>query len=405
MIKSCFILFIFLAYQSTVMAQEHNGTDEAAPIRVAAFNIGLDQARQVGELAKLLQPGDYIPALKSAEIIQRVRPDVLLINEIDGNDEGKTLAIYIQQYLARPQSDQVPIEYPYVYQPTCNTGLSSGISFRDEPDKIDNFGFGHYDGQYCMALLSRYPIETRSIHSFQKFLWQDLPGALLPALNGESWYSKAGLNAFRLSSKNHVDVPVNVDGKKVHLLISHPTPPVFDGEEDRNGTRNHDEIKFWQHYVNGGIDWLQNDKGHSVSGLNEYSRFVIMGDLNASTVEGDAKTVDKVRAITALLHDPLVAAGFSELQDAQHIPKRTGGLTPDSHRTGSQSKFALFHTAQWRMRADYVVPSRFGLDTIAGGVYWPGSEDEEHSLVTITEESPSSSDHRLVWLDVRITED
>lgn len=402
MVKSCFILLLFLFYQSAAMAKQHNAKNETPPIRVAAFNIGLDQARKAGDLARLLQSGDYIPALKSAEIIQRVRPDVLLINEIDGNDGGKTLKIYLEQYLAKGQSNQASVEYPYVYQPTCNTGVSAGISFRDEPDTIDNFGFGHYDGQYCMALLSRYPIEINAIHTFQYFLWQDLPGALLPTLNGESWYSKAGLNAFRLSSKNHVDVPVNVDGKIIHFLLSHPTPPVFDGEEDRNGTRNHDEIKFWQYYINGGVNWLQDDKGQLVSGLKDNSRFVIMGDLNASTVEGDAKSVDGVRAITSLLHDPLVAPGFSELQEPLLIPKRTGALTPD---TQSQSKFALFHTAQWRMRADYVVPSRYGLNTVSGGVYWPGPEEETLDLVTNTEQSPSSSDHRLVWLDVELTED
>ena len=38
-------------------------------------------------------------------------------------------------------------------------------------------------------------------------------------------------------------------GKTVHFLVSHPTPPVFDGPEDRNGTRNFDEIRFWADYV------------------------------------------------------------------------------------------------------------------------------------------------------------
>ena len=37
--------------------------------------------------------------------------------------------------------------------------------------------------------------------------------------------------------------------KTVHFLVSHPTPPVFDGPEDRNGKRNFDEIRFWADYV------------------------------------------------------------------------------------------------------------------------------------------------------------
>ena len=53
----------------------------------------------------------------------------------------------------------------------------------------------------------------------------------------------------RLSSKSHWDVPVTVGAHTVHVLASHPTPPTFDGPEDRNGRRNHDEIRFWADYI------------------------------------------------------------------------------------------------------------------------------------------------------------
>ena len=63
---------------------------------------------------------------------------------------------------------------------------------------------------------------------------------------------RAELDAVRLSSKSHWDLPIDIDGRTVHFLVSHPTPPVFDGPEDRNGTRNHDEIRFWADYVHAG---------------------------------------------------------------------------------------------------------------------------------------------------------
>ncbi len=53
----------------------------------------------------------------------------------------------------------------------------------------------------------------------------------------------------RLSSKSHWYVPIEVGKKTVHFLVSDPTPPVFDGPEDRNGTQNHDEMRFWADYV------------------------------------------------------------------------------------------------------------------------------------------------------------
>ena len=103
-----------------------------------------------------------------------------------------------------------------------------------------------------MAVFSKYPIDTAGARTFQTFRWADMPGALLPIdpATGQSWYSPAELEVVRLSSKSHWDVPIQIgSGRPVHFLVSHPTPPVFDGPEDRNGRRNFDEIRFWADYV------------------------------------------------------------------------------------------------------------------------------------------------------------
>jgi hypothetical protein len=71
---------------------------------------------------------------------------------------------------------------------------------------------------------------------------------------------------FRLSSKNHVDIPVSIDGKTIHVLMAHPTPPGFDGEEDRNGKRNHDEIRLFADYISPEKgDYLYDDNGNPAS--------------------------------------------------------------------------------------------------------------------------------------------
>ena len=104
-----------------------------------------------------------------------------------------------------------------------------------------------------MAVYSKYPIDTDDVRTFQTFLWKDMPGAMLPddpaTAAPADWYSPAELDVFRLSSKSHWDLPLDVGRRTVHFLVSHPTPPVFDGPEDRNGTRNLDEIRFWADYV------------------------------------------------------------------------------------------------------------------------------------------------------------
>ena len=80
-----------------------------------------------------------------------------------------------------------------------------------------------------------------------------------------------------------------IGGKVLHLLVAHPTPPVFDGAEDRNGRRNFDEVRLWADYISGGkqADYLADDQGRR-GGLEEKASFVIVGDLNADPVKGAA---------------------------------------------------------------------------------------------------------------------
>ena len=104
-----------------------------------------------------------------------------------------------------------------------------------------------------MAVYSRLPIDTKHARTFQHFLWKDMPGALLPDDPSKpgtaDWYSPDELDVFRLSSKSHWDLPIEVGRQARALPGGHPTPPVFDGPEDRNGRRNHDEIRFWADYI------------------------------------------------------------------------------------------------------------------------------------------------------------
>ncbi|MGV2338699.1 MAG UNVERIFIED_CONTAM: endonuclease/exonuclease/phosphatase family protein [Planctomycetaceae bacterium] len=91
---------------------------------------------------------------------------------------------------------------------------------------------------------------------------------------------------FRLSSKSHWDVPVEIGNHVLHVLASHPTPPAFDGAEDRNGRRNHDEIRLWHDYLTPeASSWIQDDSGKS-GGLPADASFVILGDLNADPIDG-----------------------------------------------------------------------------------------------------------------------
>jgi len=118
-----------------------------------------------------------------------------------------------------------------------------------------------------------------------------MPGALLPVnpATGQPWFSSAQLEVVRLSSKSHWDVPIDFYGRTVHFLVSHPTPPVLDGPEDRNGRRNFDEIRFWVDYLRPGraARYIYDDAGVT-GGLQAGAPFVIAGDQNSDPLDGDS---------------------------------------------------------------------------------------------------------------------
>jgi 3-phytase len=253
-------------------------------------------------------------------------------------------------------------------------------------------GFGKFSGQYAFVLLSQYELEREKIRTFQKFLWRDLPGALLPnhpdRLGQGDWYSEDELDILRLSSKNHVDVPVSVHGHRLHLLLSHPTPPVFDGPENRNGRRNHDEIRLWSDYLSVGenANYLIDDAGKS-GGLHSENLFVVLGDLNADPVDGDSYN----QAIRQLLeHERIHPAVWHD----NRVPRSEGGkfqkLRNPPHR-GDPAE----DTAAWGLRVDYVLPAR-ELKILRGGVFWPNPDETEATWLK------PSSDHRLVWVDLKL---
>ena len=239
-----------------------------------------------------------------------MRPDIVLLNEFDYfADPGEAVLPFLQRYLAQGQGGQRPLDYPYFYSAPVNTGVPSGFDLnrdgRIDDKGQDAFGYGLYPGHYGMLLLSRFPLVEETVRTFRLFRWRDMPDNLMQSMrtpDGEPWYDDEVQAVFRLSSKSHWDVQADIQGQRVHLLASHPTPPVFDGPEDRNGRRNHDEIRFWVDYLSGAgsgaaqADYIVDDQGGR-GGLRG-ERFVILGDLNASPVEGDARSA-AIRALVA----------------------------------------------------------------------------------------------------------
>jgi hypothetical protein len=374
-------------------------------VRVATFNCSLNR-NNAGQLITDLSTPANAQAKVIAEIIQRAAPDIVLLNEFDYDSNDTALDLFRANYLAISQNGAAPINYPYAYTAPSNTGVPSGFDL-DNNGSVgggnDAFGFGFFPGQFGMAIYSKYPIDESSIRTFQNFLWKDMPGALLPddanTAAPADWYSAEELGVFRLSSKSHWDVPVMIGDTRLHVLASHPTPPVFDGPEDRNGKRNHDEIRLWADYVTpGAATYLYDDAG-VVGGLPAGAKFVIVGDQNADPLDGDS--VDE--AILQLTEHPLIndtnppaAAGGAEAA----ILQRNANATHLGDPARDTADFA--DGAPGNLRADYVLPS-WTVPHAGGGIFWPTTTEPFFNLTGVF--PFPSSDHRLVWADLAIQSD
>ncbi|MGK2850710.1 MAG: endonuclease/exonuclease/phosphatase family protein [Candidatus Limnocylindrales bacterium] len=401
------------------------GVSGAAPTtRFATFNASLNRNAAGQALTDLSVPGNA-QADAVAEIIQRTRPDILLINEFDyvaptaAHPDGPLVDAFRANYLAVAHGDAAPIDYPYAFVAPSNTGVSSGFDLNNNGATVttpgaagygdDSLGFGNFEGQFGLVVYSRYPILIAEVRTFQHFLWKDMPGARLPddpaTPAAADWYSAAELAIFPLSSKSHWDVPIDVDGRTVHFLVSHPTPPVFDGPEDRNGTRNADEIRLWADYITPGPTsaYLYDDAGTS-GGLKPGERFVIAGDQNSDPLDGDSIP----GSAQQLLDHPLINDKVTpESAGGTYWSGIQGALNAQHESDPAQDTADFCDTPAFppcsgpgNLRADYVLPSK-SLRIHDAGIFWPVAADPLVRL-TGTGFPVPSSDHRLVWVDVSI---
>ena len=360
----------------------------AETLRVASWNASLSR-NGPGQLLNDLRKGEHPQIENVVAILTHIRPDIVLINEFDYDARHEAALLFADALRAADE----PLDYPHIFTSPPNTGQLSGFDLNGDGKTStaeDAFGWGKFPGQYGMLLLSRYPIaDTRT---FAKLLWQDLPGAELPQnVDGTPFPSAEAQTVMRLSSKSHWDIEVDVpEIGPVHVFASHPTPPVFDGPEDRNGLRNADEIRFWSHYIGGTS--LPDDGGNTAPRGDV--PFVILGDLNADPFDGDGIH----EAISALLADPALKDPHPGSQGAVEA----GPVGVNADHAGNAAR----DTADWNdergpgnLRVDYVLPSS-DLDVVASGVFWPVKSDPLARLLSLGKRA--TSDHHLVWVDIAL---
>jgi Endonuclease/Exonuclease/phosphatase family len=274
------------------------------------------------------------------QVIAAADADVLLLTGVDFD--------YNLVALAALNNALGADTYPHLFALPPNTGMATGFDLDGNGrlgEARDAMGYGRFAGAEGMAILSRMPIGQ--VTDLSVLLWRDLPDNIAPDMPADI----AAMQ--RLSTTGHWIVPL--PGAGITLLAWSATPPVFDGPEDRNGRRNHDETALWLRLLDGALP-VPAPTGPVVA----------MGVGNLDPVDGDGRN----DALLALL------ARTQNVADAD---------TADFTARGGPGN----------LRVDYVLPSP-DLTVIASGVIWPPPEDPFAAIVA------AASRHRLVWVDVAL---
>lgn len=370
-----------------------------------------------------------------AAIIQKNRPDVLLMNEFNNNgeaDDDRMLLGFMKNYLSVGQSINSveggdllePIHYPYFKQYATNTGLPIDMDVNNDGvlgSADDTQGFGFYHGHYGFTLLSMHEIDNTNTRTFQKLLRKDMPDSVNPTIEicdgskpipedmscGDNWYSNDVWNVIRMSSKNHVDAPIIVETKNgdvtINAFLAHPTPSGFDTVSYNNRYRNSDENRFWANYLDGYE--FKDDKG--IKGGFSGEHFVVMGDLNADDMMG-TQVNKPYDGILQIMNHPLVNQEVSRAGGSMS-PKSSGGTSEpnEGNNWNPPHDYPEVRTSTFGSRADYAVPSK-SLKTVDTGVCWAAEGEEGRLLFNDYryekgENKAISSDHRMVWVTVEVT--
>lgn len=333
----------------------------ADSLRLATWNPDLSR-QGPGLLLQSIRDRDDPQIAAVLSVLARLDADVVLLTGMDYDHGGLALRA-LQADLA-----DIGAPYPHAMALRPNTGVQTGLDLDGNGrtgEPRDAQGYGRFAGEAGMAVLSRLPLGAP--RDFSALLWSDLPGALLPPdLTPEARAVQL------LSTTGHYDLPVTLPGgTALHLLAFYATPPVFDGPEDRNGRRNHDESALWLRLLDGSLPWPAPD-----------GPFVLLGQPNLDPVDGEGRR----EAIAALLDHPRLQDPAPRGQNPVQTPGQSGDPGLDTADYGG---------ALGRLRVDMILPAA-GLAVTASGVLWPPADDP------FTATLQAASRHYPVWVDLAI---
>jgi hypothetical protein len=273
----------------------------AEPLRIATW--AGDFSRDGPGL--MLQEFRRNPEDAALSPILEAHPDILLLTDFDYDAGAATLSAFRDLLTARG------LDYPHLFAARPNTGMPTDRDL-DGDGRLggprDAQGYGPFAGYGGQAMLSRYPLSLIENHS--AMLWKDTFDSRIAS-------DDPGHTIQRLASTAFWRVEADTPNGPLTLLTLAATPPVFDGPEDRNGRRNHDEVLFWHHR----LDQMPPDKP-----------LILIGNFNLDPDRGDGlRSAVQTLLTHTRLQDPLPGTATVDWQSTG--PMRVSYVLPDAALT------------------------------------------------------------------------
>lgn len=323
----------------------------AETYRIATFAAPLSRDGP-GLLLRDIVKGEDSQIAATVNVIAHLRPDVVVLTDFDYDLDGRALVAFAALFDG---------DYPYQFAARPNVGIATGLDLDRNGrtgEARDAQGYGRFAGDGGMAVLSRFPIDAVGVTDLSTMLWRDLPGAVLPQIDGAPFLPDEVLAIQRLSTSGHWVVPIQPPGGgPFHLMSFAATPPVFDGPEDRNGLRNRDELRMWEVVMAGGFGPVPDS-------------FVIAGNANLDPLDGAGLR----EAMADFLTNPVLQDPLPGLPTADWADDGPGNL-----------------------RVSYVLPS-VDWQVSGAGVFWPAPDDPDAAL--LGDDGLAAGVHHLVWVDI-----
>lgn len=343
-------------------------------IRVATLHAGItaepNAESPVESLIDSLRTGNHTSARAVAQTVQANAPDVVVLTGVTYDHEHR-IAEELRSYLTAGQRTEDGVDYPYMFTAPTNSGRESGLDLNRDgviggPE--DAVGYGEYAGQYGTVIFSKYPLVENEVRTFQNFLWDDLPENSMP----EDRFTDLESSALRLNETSFWDVPIDVDGKQLHILAT----AVSSEDEQADTSRGEDIRRVIAEYAAGRAWYLYDDDGETAS-MTPGAPFVVAG---VPAAEGASAEDLSVLLESPVLQDTEPEA-VTEAPPAEATATRDSSVLPGG-------------------RASYVLPSS-AMNVSGSGVFRP--HEGERGYEVVNPESTYSLDDRLVWVDLTIS--